>query len=83
MVRVTRYRACSLLYSFSRSFKKDGYIKKEGGGREGEMEVGAIQSRRLRGKNEIHSSGERDPDARWWCGGKAEKSDERGSERAR
>lgn len=63
MLRDTRYRACSL-YSFSRSFKKDGYIKKEGGGREGEMEVGAIQSRRLRGKNEIHSSGERDPDAR-------------------
>lgn len=57
-------RACSL-YSFTRSFKKDGYIKKEGGEREREMEVGAIQSRRLRGKNEIHSSGERDPGARW------------------
>lgn len=29
--------------------------------REREMEVGAIQSRRLREKNEIHSSSERDP----------------------
>lgn len=52
---------CSL-YSFSRSFKKDGYIKREKEG-EGEMEVGAIQSRRLMGKNEIHSGGERDPGA--------------------
>lgn len=33
------------------------------------MEVGAIQSRRLRGKNEIHSSSERNPAA---CGGAGE-----------
>lgn len=60
MPRDTRYRARSL-YSFSHSFRKDGYIKGMVGGKE--MEVGAIQSRRLRGKNEIHSSGERDPGA--------------------
>jgi len=51
------------LYSFSRSFRKDGYIKRRREGGDREMEVGAIQSRRLRGKNEIHSGGERDPSA--------------------
>lgn len=41
------------------------------------MEVGAIQSRRLRGKNEIHSGGERDPGARWWHRGEGVKEESR------
>jgi len=44
------------------------------------MEVGAIQSRRLRGKNEIHSSSERDLSA---CGGTGKEGNEGGRERAR